>query len=190
MTFPLPNDDIPTMIVPMILFRIKEHLEVAMQHEVPDTNPTKAILVKIGKFQDNPLDKNVSLSVSPGDYDDPSYLDGRIDHEDLDAITIRNLPVGEIGGGLYWWRRGTINFQTYFVRQRLDEEIAMQYAYDFYGRLLHAVEEVSLSGLVDDYGEIASGHPYIEGASFFESGGLRQFIWRGKLRWRVLTWRP
>lgn len=190
MTFPLPNDNIPAMIVPMILYRIKEHLDTTMVNEVPDENPTKAILVKVGRFQDNPLEKNVSLSVSGGDYEDPAYIDGRIDHQDLDEIGIRNLPVGEIGGGIYWWRRGTINFQTYFVRQRYGEETALQYAYDFYGRLLKALEEVTVGDLRDDYGERAYASPFIEGASFFESGGKSQFIWRGKLKWRVLTWRP
>lgn len=190
MTFPLPNDNIPRMIVPMILTRMRDTLTVAMTNEVPDTNPTRAILVKIGRFQDNPLEKNVSVSISGGDYEDPSYIDGRIDHEDLDAIGIRFLPVGEIGGGLYWWRRGTMDFKTFFVRQRYEEDVAMQYAYDFYGRLLSTVEKISVGNLVDDYGEIANGYPYIEGATFFESGGNKQFIWRGKLRWRVLTWRP
>lgn len=186
----LPNDNIPAMIVPLILYRLKEHLETALVIEVPEENPTRAVLVKVGRFQDNPLDMNVSVSVSGGDYEDPSYMDGRIDHQDLDEIEIRNLPVGEVGGGIYWWRRGTMDFKTFFVRQRYEEETALQYAYDFYGRLLNAVAEVSVNDLVDDYGEKAVGKPYIEGATFFESGGNKQFIWRGKLKWRVLTWRP
>lgn len=186
----LPNDNIPAMIVPMILYRIKEHLETAMVAEVPDANPTKAVLVKVGRFQDNPLDLNVSISISGGDFEDPSYMDGRIDHEDLDSIQVKNLPVGEIGGGIYWWRRGTIDFKTFFVRQRFEEDVATQYAYDFYGRLLKAVEEIVLTDLTDDYGERAYSTPYIEGATFFESGGNKQYIWRGKLKWRALTWRP
>jgi len=185
-----PLADIPSMIVPLILYRFKEHLETAMVNEVPEDYPTRAVLVKIGRMQENPLKKNVSVAISGGDYDDPNYIDGRIDHEDLDDIQIRNLPVGEIGGGWYWWRRGTINFQTFFVRQRYEEELALKYAYDFYGRLIHSVEEISVHTLEDDYGEQAYGHPYIEGASFFEGGGNSQYIWRGKLRWRVLTWRP
>lgn len=169
---------------------MKTHLETDMTTNVPDANPTRAVLVKVGRFQDNPLKKNVSVSISSGDFEDPSYIDGRIDHEDLDAIGLRNLPVGEIGGGMYWWRRGTVNFQTYFVRTRYEEEEAMQYAFDFYGRLCASMEALSLGGLTDDYGEKANGSPYLEGASFFESGGKNQYIWRGKLSWRVLTWRP
>lgn len=185
----IPNDDIPAQIVPMILYRLKDTLETVMVHEVPSENPTRALLVKVGRFQENPARINVSLSISGGDFENPKYLDGRVDHEDLNAISIRNLPVGEIGGGLYWWRRGTINFQCFFVRQGYDEDRALQYAYDFHGRLIAAVEETLLNDLVDDYGEGAYDRPLVEGTSFFEGGGAKKYIWRGKLYFRVLTWR-
>jgi hypothetical protein len=190
MTDELPHDDIPEQIVPMILYRMRDYLEVALMNEVPDSNPTRAVLVKVGRFQENPIEKNVSVAISSGDYEDPSYMDGRIDHEELDQIVVRYLPVGEIGGGIYWWRRGTAYFHTYFIRERYEEDTAIQYAYDFYGRFLRAFSEVPVGAMQDDYGEKSYGRPYIEGATYFEGGGNRQFIFRGKLRWRVLTWRP
>lgn len=186
----LPIDEIPSQIVPMILYRIEEHLTDIMLNEVPDDNPTKAILIKVGRFQDNPVQKNISVSISGGDYENPDYLDGRVDHSELDQIGLRYLPVGEVGGGIYWWRRGTCDFKTFFVRQRYEEDVALRYAYDFYGRLMYAVKTAQLGGLTDEYGEMANGTPYIESSSFFESGGNKQYIWRGKLYWRVLTWRP
>lgn len=92
---------------------------------------------------------------------------------------------------MYWWRRGTLDFKTFFVKQRFEEEIAMKYAYEFYGRLQRVLEACNLGRLVDSYGEKTNAlPPFIEGASFFESGGAQQYIWRGKLKWRVLTWRP
>jgi len=186
----LQNDAIPASIVPLILYKIKDHLETCMDVEVPDTNPTKTMLIKIGRFNDNPLEKSVSLSISGGDYEDPGYMDGRIDNPKFDNLVIRGLPVGEIGGGVYWWRRGTVNYQLFKVRQRLPEETALQYAYDFQGRLIKAIESTPLDALRDDYGERAYAPVYVEGVTFFESGGNNQFIWRGKLLWRVLTWRP
>jgi hypothetical protein len=186
----IDTDNIPRMIVSMILFRMRDFLETSLQDEVPDGDPTKAVLVKVGRFQDNPTKKNISIAISGGDYEKPEYMDGRADHSDMDQFSIRNLPIGEIGGGIYWWRRGTIDYKTFFVKQRFEEDIAMKYAYEFYGRLLSSVEECTMQGLIDDYGEQANGTPYIEGASFFESGGANQYIWRGKLKWRVLTWRP
>lgn len=190
MTFPLQNDEIPSSIVPMILYKIRNHLDTALVLEVPDTNPTKAVLVKVGRFQENPLEKNVSIAVSGGDYEDPASIDGRIDNPKFDSLELESLPPREIGGGCYWWRRGSINYQTFFVRQRVKEEVALQYAYDFQGRLIRAVELTPLHGLCDDYGERAYPPVYVESVTFFESGGNSQFIWRGKLSWRVLTWRP
>lgn len=186
----IEEDNIPTMIVPLILLETKRYLEVELQDEVPDTDPTKAVVVKVGRFQDNPVKKNVLVAISGGDFEDPSYLDARADHENLNQFGLRNLPIGEIGGGTYWWRRFSIDFRTFFVKQRYEEQIAMKYAYEFYGRLLKAVETCTLR-LTDSHGEKTNNiPPFIEGASFFESGGAKQYIWRGKLLWRVLTWRP
>ncbi|MGC9423770.1 hypothetical protein [Vibrio sp.] len=186
----IEEDNIPTMIVPLIMMATRDYLEVALQDEIPDNDPTKAVVVKVGRFQDNPVQKNVLVAISGGDYEDPSYLDARADHQSLDQIGLKNLPIGEIGGGTYWWRRFSIDFRTFFVKQRLEEDIAMKYAYEFYGRLLKAVETCTLR-LTDSYGEMTNNiPPFIEGASFFESGGPKQYIWRGKLLWRVLTWRP
>jgi hypothetical protein len=187
----IQNDAIPTQIIAMVLMQIKTFLETAMVEEVALENPTRAVLVKIGRFQDNPISKNVSIAISGGDYENPAFLDARIDDPAMvKDYPFRNLPVGEIGGGHYWYRRGTINFQCFFVRQRFDEETAMQYAYDFYGRLLHNVELVPLNNLRDDYLEGPASGVIVESASMFESGGNDRFIWRGKLFWRILTWRP
>jgi len=181
--------DADRVIVPMILNAVKTHLESELQIELPDGDPTKPALIKIGRFQDNPIKNNLYVAISGGDYEDPTYQDGRIDHTDMDQFQIRNLPVGEIGGGIFWWRRCTINFATFFVRDRYTEEVAMAYAYEYYGRLQRAMDTVRLN-FADDYEEQATGTPFVESASFFESGGKNQFIWRGKMRFRVLTWRP
>lgn len=186
----LPIDNIPAMIVPMILYRIKDNMQILLHDEVPDENPTRASLVKIGLFQENPVKTGVAVSVSGGAFDDEKYLDGRIDHEDLNAIAIRNLPVGEIGGGTHWYRRGSCRLSAYFVRQRYKEDRALEYAYDFYGRVIRAVEGTLVGDLTDDYGEQAYDRPIVESSSFFESGGKNRFIFRGMLYWRVLTWRP
>jgi hypothetical protein len=181
---------VPAQIVPMICGQLKAHLDTALVAEVPEGNPTRAVLVKVGLFQENPKKINVSVSITPGDYEDPDYIDGRIDNPAFDNLKVANLPVGEIGGGEFWWRRGSIRVQCFFVTQRYEEDVAMQYAYDFLGRLQSAVGDAPIGLLVDDYGERAKPPVYVESHSFFPSGGNNKFIWRGKLLWRVLTWRP
>ena len=184
------DDGLATMIVPMIIGVMKSHLESALVHEVPEGNPTKAVIVKIGRYQENPVADRMIVAISPGDYEDPEYIDGRIDNPAFDSLKITNLPVSEVGGGEYWWRRGSIAVKCFFVRDRREEEVAMQYAYDFLGRLIEAVSGTPLGILVDDYDERAKPPVLVESHSFFESGGKKQYIWRGKLLWRVLTWRP
>jgi len=185
----LPDDNIPTQAVPIILYEMQRWLEQVLIVNVPETNPTRAVLVKVGRFQDNPIDKNVIVAIQGGDLEDPDYKDGRIDNPELTAIRIKNLPVAEVGGGWAWWRRGTIRFHCFFIRQAYDEDKALKYAYDFYGRLLNAVELTPLEDLQDDYSEMIIPPVYVEGNSFYESGGPDKYIWRGKLSWRVLTWR-
>jgi hypothetical protein len=184
------NDNIPTQIVPMICGKIQAHLQERLVAEVPEGNPTRAVLVKTGLFRENPKQINVTVSITPGDFGDNDYIDGRVDNPAFDDLQVRNLPVSEIGGGEYWWRRGTMRVQVFFVTQPIEEDAAMQYAYDFLGRLEEATKSTPLGILVDDYGERAKPPVYVEGRTFFPSGGKDKFIWRGKLLWRVLTWRP
>lgn len=184
----LPNDDIPAQIVPMILYKLRDDLEVSLVHDVPEDSPTRAIMVKVGRFQENPTDVNVSVALSGGDYEDPDFIDGRITHPDLRDILVRNLPEAEIGGGTYWWRRFSVYVSVFFTQHNYEESRALQYAYEFYGRLQSAVENVRMN-LVDDFGEQASGSPYFESTTYFQSGGKNKWIFRGKLRFRVLTQR-
>jgi hypothetical protein len=181
-------DDYQGQIVPMILHQMKTHLESELVLNVPDNDPTRALLVEIGRFRKNPLKINVYVALSGGNPVDPEWLDGRIDNDQLDDIQMRNLPVGEIGGGTYWWRRGVAEFACYFVRESYELEVATMYAYEFYGRLLNVLDHLVLSG-TDQFQEKAGGKPCIEGSTFFASGGAGKHIWRGKLFWRVLTWR-
>lgn len=185
----LPNDDIPSQIIPMMLYDMRDYLQTKLIDGVPEDSPTRAILVKAGRFQENPVDKNVSIAIAHGDYEDPDYIDGRIDHPDLADLKIRNLPVGEIGGGIYWWRRFSVLVSVFFVRENFEEEIAQQYAYEFYGRLQRSIE-LKRFALDDDFEERAFGYPYVESTTFYESGGKNKWIFRGKLRFRVLTSRP
>jgi len=177
-------------IIPMILRKMQTDLEASLLDGVPEDDPSRALHVAIGRFRDNPLNLNIHVSVAGGNTIDPDHIDGRIDNDQLDDIKVRNLPVGEIGGGTHWWRRGCVDFGCYFVKTPMDYDESMMYAYEFYGRLLYVLEKLQISGLVDQYGESSMGFPYLETSSFYETGGKKKHIWRGKVFWRILTWRP
>lgn len=177
-------------IVPMILRKFEKDLALALQDRIPDDDPTHAFSVEIGRFRENPLDKVVHVAVAGGNTIDPDHIDGRIDNDQLDDIKIPYLPVGEIGGGTYWWRRGCVDFGCYFVKDPMEYDEAMMYAYEFYGRLLNVIDHLQIGNLTDQFGEQTHGTPFVESSAFYESGGKKKHIWRGKVFWRVLTWRP
>ena len=177
-------------ITPMILSRMRDDLQESLIRGIAEDDPTYALKVEIGRFRENPLSTHVYVALAGGNTIDPEHIDGRIDNDALDDIQIRNLPVGEIGGGTYWWRRGVADFASYFVKTSMTYELSMMYAYQFYGRLLNILDHINISGLQDEFGEQTSGKPYIETSSIYESGGQKKHIWRGKIFWRVLTWRP
>jgi hypothetical protein len=177
-------------IVPMILYKMKISLTSSLVDGLTEDDPIRSLSVDIGRFRENPLSLNIHVAIAGGNTIDPDYIDGRIDNDQLDDIKVRNLPVGEIGGGTYWWRRGCIDYGCYFVKQPMEYQESMIYAYAFYGRLLEVMDHLQIGGLVDIYREQTSGTPYIESSTFYESGGAKKHIWRGKLFWRVLTWRP
>ena len=177
-------------ITPMILKRMEEDLKESLIRGIAEDDPTYALHVEIGRFRDNPLTKNIYVALAGGNTIDPDHIDGRIDNDQLDDIKVRNLPVGEIGGGTYWWRRGVADYACYFVKTTMTYDLSMMYAYQFQARLLGILDRIDISGLVDDAGEMTSSCPYIETTSIYESGGAKKHIWRGKIFWRVLTWRP
>lgn len=186
----LPNDNIPSQIQPMIMYTVRDHLQTVLVDEVPESNPTRAIKVQVGRFLDNPAKISVSAAISSGDFEDPTVIDGRVDHPDLADRKIRFLPAAEVGGPEYWWRRFSIEVQVFFVRKEYEEDVAIQYAYEFFGRLQKGLEQAPTNGLVDDFGEKSNDTPIIESVTFFPSGGKGKWIFRGKVLFRLLTERP
>lgn len=182
--------DVPDQIIPMILRTMKWSLNTQLFDEVAEESPTRTGIVKMGILQDNPADAVVSIAVNSGDYEDAKYIDAHVDHPDVQEYRIRNLPMGEVGGGKYWWRRFSIRVEVFFVRQNYDEETSINYAYEFYGRLLNAIENTQVGPQVDSFGERANGKPFLESTTFFQAGGKKKAIFHGKVYFRVLCWRP
>lgn len=189
-----------TQINNLILHALKNHLTLKLQTEIAEDDPTRAVEVKLGRFQESPLMKNVYVSISGGDQQDPELSDG--------ILTVRAASPGwqpgfemyprEIGGrwdddddsipggAEMWWRRGRIQIGCFFVTQNFEEEIAMEYAYETLGRLTKAVNTCPVGGIKDSFGECAV-KIFCFASNFFEGGGLKQFIWRGSVKFQVLT---
>lgn len=176
-------------IAPMLLDALHSHLTTKMQSSISSSDPTRADVVKIGRFQDDPLKNNIWIAISPSDPEKLDWVDGIVTLDTMKDIGFYIDP-REVGGGQAWWRRGVAQIGCYFIREKYTEEQSIGYAHTVLARLVNNIENVDLNGLVDDYGERAI-LMFCYSHHFAESGGPPdQYIWRGKVHWQCLTERP
>jgi hypothetical protein len=179
-----------THVVRQILEEIAEELTLVCQTNVDPDDGAYADIVKVGRFQDDPISSNIAISVIGGDPEDTKYRDGIVSLGDTDDLDI-NVPPREIGGGEYWWRRGVIVISCFFINEQFSESTAADYAYTVLQRVQSVLDNDGLvAGLTGDDGETAllllNG-----GNTFFQSGGPpTNYIWRGRCYWQALTERP
>lgn len=174
------------MIVNSILDAITTNLIATCQTPIAADDITRADVIKKGMFQENPTLKNVSLAVQGGDHEDPNYRDGIVSIEKMDDINF-DIPPREIGGGVYWWRRGVVSVKCYFILEGLSENDAHQKAYQILGRAINGVETTPMPLPIDEFGEKAS-QIFVSSNTFYESGGPpSNYLFRGKIFWQVLT---
>jgi hypothetical protein len=172
----------------MLVERIATQLDIDLRVSVSDKN-TRAVVVKPYRFQASPIENNIYLYATTGDPDDMSLIDGRIAGGEMENLKM-NIPTGEIGGGHYWWRRGTVYIGAYYVTHNFEQEVVANYAQIVRGRAEHYTERVNVADLVDEFGERAY-YLMVISSIFTEGGGPeKQYLWRGKLIWQALTHRP
>ena len=175
-------------ITHMLVDRIASQLDTDLRVSVSNKY-VKASVVKPYRFQASPIDQPIYVYVTTGDPDDPSLMDGRISVDNMEDLRME-LPAGEIGGGHYWWRRGTIYIGAYYVTDNLSQSVAADYAQTVRGRAEYYTERVNVADLVDEFGERAYYLMVISGRLTEGGGPENQYLWRGKLIWQALTHRP
>ena len=175
----------------LFLVRLREHLTEHLQTNVDVDDPTIAKVVKIGLFQDDPTRQNIYIAIQGGDHEDPTESDGIITGYRMQKDLGIDFPwAREIGGGQLWRRKVSIAIGCYFIQQNFSEEEATKQAYIALARLLSTIENVDISGLVDDFGERVV-EVFCHGNTFFESGGPpTSYIFRGKVMVSSLSSRP
>lgn len=175
-------------IVPLILEELKTYLTTKLIEEISSSDLSKATEVKIGRFQDDPLESNVYVAISPGD-PTKEWEDGIVTLESMQNIGF-NIDPREVGGGETWWRRGVAQIGCFYINERLNEEEAMLNAHNTLHRLMYALRNAPVGGITDEYNE-KSVKMFVAAHQFSESGGPEdQYIWRGKVWWQVLTEQP
>lgn len=173
-------------IVSLILQRMKTQVEQELVLAQPPDDVLIPSMVKVGRFQDDPVTNRIYVALNTGDSADPEFMDGIVTLREMERIGVR-FPAREIGGGERWWRRGRAQIGCFFITTPYTEEVALDYSHIVMGRLRHAVDNTHVSDLVDEFGERAKAI-FVYARNFFESGGPpNQYIWRGSIHWQVLT---
>lgn len=177
-----------SMIVPMILKRIAQGMQREMIDELPAGSDIRMDEVKVGRYQQPPNAAYKRLSVVHGDTEDPRYQDLIISR--LASGNLHNnwqMEAQEIGGGSFWYRRGTVDIELFLISKGYTEEDARDIAYRILGRIQQKIGGIYVADLVDAYGEQAS-QVFSTASQMLQSGGPpASWIFRGKVFWDVLT---
>jgi len=139
------GDQISDVLVDAIVEALKEEL----QTNTDKADPAYCAHVQGGKLQDDPIAAGEtwghSLEVHIGDPTslEDTWVDELASPEDpLVTMPRTGLPVYEIGGsgpvGVFWWRRGTIDVNSYFIIKSYKRDEARQ----IHNLLRYRVEKV------------------------------------------------
>ena len=175
-----------TMIMDLLLSTLRAHLLLKCQTALLVDDPEYADVVEIGRFQDDPVKKNVHIAIQGGYLEKPNYMDGIVTLEEFHRIGMY-IPPREVGGGQMWWRRGSVEVGCFFIGTSLTEAQMRTAAYNVLGRVTSNLDNIAISGLSDSFGE--KGYQMQSYASeYFQGGGPpNQYIWRGRVLWQALT---
>jgi hypothetical protein len=167
----------------MLIDKIVDELTRELYTDVPSSDPSRVILIRAGRLQEDPTKARMNLMVHYG---------GDLDKDALnDANDPVEAPTYEIGGGQYMRRRFRIEFEFFFPGER-DRDNARTWAMVAYSRCQRALKDMPMpvhpttGNPVDDFGEMAL--QLVFKPSFMrESGGPGSFIHKGELHFEFLS---
>ena len=147
-------------------------------------------VIKAGRLQADPVKLQIAIMVHIGDPEDP---DGWPDtHEAYNPTTGRKMdvPPTEVGGGSFWWRRGTVEFQYFGLKGKKDRDEARRIANVTRGRIERTINSSTrVPGTTDSFGEMAMQSMSTLSRVSEGGGPPNSFIWRGVVRYQVRTYR-
>jgi hypothetical protein len=177
-------------VTDLLVENIATILDTALKAGLGTDDAMYPNVVRPGLLQENPVANMVSITVHLGDPDESSlpWVDETADRNDP---YIPFTPMFEIGGdtaGMYWWRRGVVKGDLYWLKNKLDRDVAREYSNVIRGKIEKTLmtRSSSLLGLTDEQNERVIAFVPAK-SSARESGGPSQHIWRVKVWWQALT---
>jgi len=179
------------MIKYLIAEKIREYLIENLNSGISELSPYYVREIQSYRYLSNPAVDGTRVIVYADNPDEIDFKDSRIDVSQSQQSDLSyKIPVGEIGGGHLWWRRGIVKVEYYGLGKFSQDTRyeAAEVAYKILGRVHYNMDYVRISSLKDTYNE-QGVYFHVINSSFKESGGNRVNIWRGTLYWQALTQR-
>lgn len=194
---------IGTQISDVLVDALVDALTSALQTNIDKADPAYVAHIQGGKLQADPVQKGEawgnSIEVHLGDPDtiEDTWVDELAGPEDpYVRMSKWQIPYAESGGagfaGLFWWRRGVVDINSYFIVNA--EDFDRDKSRQVHNLLRRRVEET----LGENHGNAFIGLTNSAGnehvvlfmpvkSKGVESGGPGSFIWRGRVWWQALV---
>ena len=186
-----------TDIVDMVIDALAADITAEVKNGVPVDDMSRAGEVKAGRLQSDPTDPINSVEIHPNyppNREGWSHIYAKSQSNQASEFLKYGAPTiggaGEIGGGMWWWRRGSCQLRCFYTSQDLTRSEARQHANLFRRRVEDAIYQAPtvLALSADSFGETV-GHIIRPTESFLVEGGgpPNSWLWQGWVKWEVLT---
>lgn len=182
-------------ITELIIERAVEILQNALIDDIDPDDTARGDMVRAGLMQEDPTKKELHALVHQGDPQKPdSYMAHVPQMSELFAKSEgMDFPAEEIGGGVFEEQTFTVDIGC-FLLGKGNRVQAAQLSRLFFARAKKALQDAcrvggssGLLGLTDEFGRQTIRGRITEHRMNEGGGPPNQFIWRGHIRFAVLT---
>ena len=143
----------------MLVDALVAHLQTNLDTEYTTRGMTLSE-VKAGRLQDDPERPSDNIMVHIGCPVDPTWQDApvgdryiRFSNSLMGWERGHMSPLGEVGGGSYWYRRLSVQISTYYTRDRKEQDPAREYANITRGLVEKYCRTLAVTALTDEFDE-------------------------------------
>jgi hypothetical protein len=177
------------MIQALILGKLQTELQRVMIDDLPADDPTRAGVIKLGPLQGDPDPDLARISVTLHENDPESDIQADPNRSERWEDGIEEV---EIGGGLTWSRKFTVNARCLLEGTKEDLQQSRTIASTVRSRIERTLLRVRFSGLSDGVETVVRGvfSDNLNGITRQFGGPPDAYDFQIKIRFDVLTYAP
>ena len=174
-----------TAVKSLLVEAIRVSLQTACIDDIAASDETRAGLVKVGRYQDDPGTKKIIIAVHADHLLGPERDERRSSQGDIQQDGYEwNLPAETIGGSIFRWERGTVLVHYHLKRHSRDKAVPVVEV--VVSRVINALHtDNSLIGISDDFSSRVHQIEVTDNYTFTNEGG-EPATGRAFVDWRAL----